>query len=198
MFILGLTGGIAVGKTTATDFFSNKGIQVVDADEISRNLQRNGEAGYVKIVQRYGDDILGPDKEIDRRKLRKKAFSKPDEKEWLETLMHPLIREATMNAFNDIKSDWAIYSAPLWSNRNQFERVLVIDAPKHIQLERIKRRDNTNIEIAEGILNAQITSNDRINFATDLIVNDGTIDKLNNKLAFYYNLFSKLSNDKKS
>ena len=109
MFILGLTGGIAAGKTTATDFFSNKGIQIVDADEISRNLQKNGEAGYVEILQRYGDGILGPDKEIDRKKLREKAFSKPDEKEWLESLMHPLIREATINAFNDVKSDWAIY-----------------------------------------------------------------------------------------
>jgi dephospho-CoA kinase len=198
MFILGLTGGIAAGKTTATDFFSNKGIQIVDADEISRNLQKNGEAGYVEILQRYGDGILGPDKEIDRKKLREKAFSKPDEKEWLESLMHPLIREATMNAFNSVKSDWAIYSAPLWSNRNQFERVLVIDAPKHIQLERIKSRDNTNIEIAEGILNAQISSNDRINYATDLIVNDGSIDELNNKLEFYFNLYTRLANDKKS
>ena len=125
MFILGLTGGIASGKTTATDFFSNKGIQIVDADEISRNLQKNGEAGYVEILQRYGDGILGPDKEIDRKKLREKAFSKPNEKEWLESLMHPLIREATMNAFNDVKSDWAIYSAPLWSNRNQFIKCII-------------------------------------------------------------------------
>lgn len=198
MFILGLTGGIASGKTTATNFFSNKGIQIVDADKISRNLQKNGEAGYVEILQRYGDGILGPDKEIDRKKLREKAFSKPDEKEWLESLMHPLIREATMNAFNDVKSDWVIYSAPLWSNRNQFERVLVIDAPKHIQLERIKNRDNTNIQIAEGILNAQISSNERINFATDLIINDGSIDELNNKLEFYFNLYTRISDDKKS
>ena len=198
MFILGLTGGIASGKTSATDFFSNKGIQLVDADEISRTLQKNGEAGYVEILQRYGDGILGPDKEIDRKKLREKAFSKPNEKEWLETLMPPLIREATMNAFNDVKSDWAIFSAPLWSNRNQFERVLVIDAPKHIQLERIKSRDNTNIEIAEGILNAQISSNERINFATDLIINDGSIDELSNKIEFYFNLYTRIANDKKS
>ncbi len=197
-FSIAIDGSSASGKTTATDFFSNKGIQIVDADEISRNFQKNGEAGYVEILQRYGDGILGPDKEIDRKKLREKAFSKPNEKEWLESLMHPLIREATMNAFNDVKSDWAIYSAPLWSNRNQFERVLVIDAPKHIQLERIKSRDNTNLEIAESILNAQISSNDRINFATDLIINDGSIDELTNKLEFYFNLYTRIANDKKS
>ena len=198
MFILGLTGGIAAGKTTVTNFFSSMGIQTVDADEISRNLQKNGEAGYVEILKRYGDGILGPDKEIDRKKLREKAFSKPDEKEWLESLMHPLIREATTNAFNNVKSSWAIYSAPLWSNRNKFDRVLVIDAPKHLQLKRIKKRDNTNIEIAEGILNAQISSNERINFATDLIVNDGTIDDLHNKLEFYYNLYNTISNERES
>ena len=112
--------------------------------------------------------------------------------------MHPLIREATTNAFNNVKSNWAIYSAPLWSNRNKFDRVLVIDAPKHLQLKRIKKRDNTNIEIAEGILNAQISSNERINFATDLIVNDGTIDELHNKLEFYYNLYNTISNERES
>ena len=74
MFILGLTGGIAAGKTTVTDFFSSMGIQTVDADEISRNLQKNGEAGYVKILKRYGDGILGPDKEIDRKKTERKSF----------------------------------------------------------------------------------------------------------------------------
>tara|TARA_B100000035_G_scaffold81357_1_gene68220 strand:- start:265 stop:855 length:591 start_codon:yes stop_codon:yes gene_type:complete len=196
MFVLGLTGGIASGKTTATDFFSKKGIDVVDADEISRNLQKKGQAGYLEIVKRYGKDILGAGDEIDRKKLREIAFSQESEKQWLEDLMHPLIRETTMNAFNNVKSKWSIYSAPLWNDQNKFERVLVIDAPKYLQIQRIKERDSINFKIAEGILNAQICSNDRINYATDLIVNDGTIDELNNKLDFYYNLYNKLFNDK--
>lgn len=196
MFVLGLTGGIASGKTTATDFFSKKGIDVVDADEISRNLQKKGQAGYLEIVKRYGKDILGADDEIDRKKLREIAFSQESEKQWLEDLMHPLIRETTMNAFNNVKSKWSIYSAPLWNDQNKFERVLVIDAPKYLQIQRIKERDSINFKIAEGILNAQISSNDRINYATDLIINDGTIDELNNKLDFYYNLYNKLFNDK--
>ena len=196
MFVLGLTGGIASGKTTATDFFSKKGIDVVDADEISRNLQKKGQAGYLEIVKRYGKDILGADDEIDRKKIREIAFGKESEKQWLEDLMHPLIRETTMNAFNNVKSKWSIYSAPLWNDQNKFERVLVIDAPKHLQIQRIKERDSINFKIAEGILNAQISSNDRINYATDLIINDGTIDELNNKLDFYYNLYNKLFNDK--
>ena len=196
MFVLGLTGGIASGKTTATDFFSKKGIDVVDADEISRNLQKKGQAGYLEIVKRYGKDILGAGDEIDRKKLREIAFSQESEKQWLEDLMHPLIRETTMNAFNNVESKWSIYSAPLWNDQNKFERVLVIDAPKHLQIQRIKERDSINFKIAEGILNAQISSNDRINYATDLIINDGTIDELNNKLDFYYNLYNKLFNDK--
>lgn len=198
MFVLGLTGGIASGKTTATNFFSNKGIQIIDADEISRSLQRKGEAGYNEIFKRYGDDILETNKEIDRKKLRKKAFSNSKEKIWLENLMHPLIQEKCLESFNNVKSNWAIYSAPLWSNRNKFDRVLVIDAPKHLQLERIKCRDKTNNEISKGILDAQLKSNERINFATDLIINDGTIDELHNKLEFYYNLYNTISNERKS
>ena len=112
--------------------------------------------------------------------------------------MHPLIREAIIQAFSNIKSKWAVYSAPLWSERNQFERVLVIDSPRYIQLERIKNRDKSNTTIAESILDAQMSSHDRIDYATDLIINDSSIDVLNNKLEFYYNLYTRLANDKKS
>ena len=151
MFVLGLTGGIASGKTTATDFFSKKGIDVVDADEISRNLQKKGQAGYLEILKRYGKDILGAGDEIDRKKLREIAFSQESEKQWLEDLMHPLIRETTMNAFNNVKSKWSIYSAPLWNDQNKFERVLVIDAPKHLQIQRIKEFiENQDFDKGEG------------------------------------------------
>ena len=198
MFVLGLTGGIACGKTTATNFFFKKGIEIVDADEISRKLQKNGQPAFDGIYSKYGPSILGPDQEIDRKILRDKAFSNLVEKKWLEDLMHPLIREAIIQAFSNIKSKWAVYSAPLWSERNQFERVLVIDSPKSLQLERIKNRDKSNTTIAESILDAQMSSHDRINYATDLIINDSSIDVLNNKLEFYYNLYTRLANDKKS
>lgn len=198
MFTVGLTGGVAAGKSTATNFFIEKGITVIDADIISRNLQIQGEEGYKKIVKKFSDDILDTNSEIDRKKIREIAFSDPKNKKWLEDLMHPMIRDEVIKQFEKVESSWAIYSAPLWSNKNVFNRTLVIDAPKHLQLARIKERDSINPEIAEGIINAQISSNDRINYATDLIINDGTIDVLNDKLEFYYSLYSKLASKNKS
>lgn len=198
MFTVGLTGGVAAGKSTATNFFIEKGITVIDADIISRNLQLRDEEGFEKIVQKFSDEILDPNGEIDRKKIRELAFSDPQNKKWLEELMHPLIGNEVIKQFEKVESAWAIYSAPLWSGKNIFDRTLVIDSPKHLQLARIKERDSINPEIAEGIINAQISSNDRINYATDLIINDGTIDELNGKLEFYYNLYSILASKNRS
>jgi dephospho-CoA kinase len=196
MFSVGLTGGVATGKTTASNFFSEKGIDIIDADEISRSLQSIGASGYQEIVKKFGNEILNIDKSINRKTLREIAFKEPEQKKWLEDLMHPMIRDEVIKQFEEVESVWAIYSAPLWSNKNVFNRTLVIDAPKHLQLARIKERDSINPEIAEGIINAQISSNDRINYATDLIINDATIDAFNSKLDFYYNLYSKLASKK--
>jgi len=93
MFTVGITGGIATGKSTATDFFAKKGIDIIDADEISRNLQEKGQVGYEAIVKKYGSKILTNDEELDRGKLREIAFKNKADKKWLEELMHPLIRE---------------------------------------------------------------------------------------------------------
>ena len=106
MFILGLTGGIATGKTTATDFFASKGIEIIDADEISRSLQLKGAAGYSQVLQEFGKDILDDNEEINRSALRKIAFANKTNKEKLEGIMHPLIRAEIMQGFENIKSKW--------------------------------------------------------------------------------------------
>ena len=92
MFTVGLTGGVAAGKSTATNFFIDKGITVVDADLISRNLQIQGEEGYKQIVKKFSDDILDNNSEIDRKKIREIAFSDPKNKKWLEDLMHQIFQ----------------------------------------------------------------------------------------------------------
>ena len=193
MFTVGLTGGVAAGKSTATNFFIEKGITVVDADIISRNLQLRGEEGYEKIVKKFSDEILDSNGEIDRKKIREIAFSDPKNKKWLEDLMHPIIRNEVIKQFEQVESVWAIYSAPLWSRKNVFNRTLVIDAPKEIQLQRIIERDNCSKKEAEQVIAQQISSIERNCYATDLIVNDTTIDELNSKLDFYCNLYSKLA-----
>ena len=193
MFILGLTGGIATGKTTATDFFASKGIEIIDADEISRSLQLKGAAGYRQVLHEFGKDILDDNEEINRSALRKIAFANKTNKEKLEGIMHPLIRTEIMQGFENIKSKWGIYSAPLWSNRNKFKRTLVINSSPHIQSERIKARDNSSDEVIQKILSEQMSYKERISFADDLIFNDGSLETFLAKLDFYYKLYDKLA-----
>ncbi len=195
MFTVGLTGGVAAGKSTATNFFIEKGIAVVDADTISRNLQLRGQEGYEKIVKKFSGDILDSNNEIDRKKIREIAFSNPENKKWLEDLMHPMIRDEVVKQLEAVESVWAIYSAPLWSNKNVFNRTLVIDAPKDVQLQRIIARDNCTKEVAEQVIAQQISSTERNCYATDLIVNDGALEDFKNKLEFYFELYNNLANE---
>ena len=142
MFTVGLTGGVATGKTTATKFFESEGIHVIDADIISRNLQLKGKQGYINIVKKLGTKILDSNKEIDRKKIRDLAFNNLKLKQWLEDLMHPLIQQEVLEQFKNVKSSWVIYSAPLWSKKNIFNRTLVVGTTKELQIERIMGRNN--------------------------------------------------------
>ena len=195
MFTIGLTGGVAAGKSTTTNFFIDKGITVVDADTISRNLQLKGEEGYEKIVKKFSDDILDANGEIDRKKIRKIAFSDPKNKKWLEDLMHPMVRDEVIKQFEKVESALAIYSAPLWSNKNVFNRTLVIDSPNEVQLQTIIERDNCSKEVAEQVIAQQISSNERNCYATDLIINDSSLEEFRNKLEFYFELYNSLANE---
>ncbi len=195
MFTVGITGGIATGKSTATDFFAKKGIDIIDADEISRNLQKKGQAGYEAIVEKYGSEVLMADESLDRAKLREIAFKKQADKKWLEELMHPLIREKILEAFGNIDSKWAIYSAPLWGPRNKFNRVLVIDAPENLQIERIANRDKSTKKIAESIIKNQMNRNERISYGNDLLINDDSLENFEKKLEFYFQIYEKLANE---
>tara|TARA_A100000164_G_C21820761_1_gene730235 strand:+ start:59 stop:655 length:597 start_codon:yes stop_codon:yes gene_type:complete len=198
MFTVGITGGIATGKSTATDFFAKKGIDIIDADEISRNLQKKGQAGYEAIVEKYGSKVLMADESLDRTKLREIAFEKQADRKWLEELMHPLIREKILEAFGNINSKWAIYSAPLWGSRNKFNRVLVIDAPENLQVERIANRDKSTKKIAESIIKNQMNRNERISYSDDLLVNDDSLENFEKKLEFYFCIYEKLANEEKN
>ena len=195
MFSVGLTGGVATGKTTASNFFSEKGIDIIDADEISRSLQSIGASGYQEIVKKFGNEILNIDKSINRKTLREIAFNDLNNKKWLEDLMHPMIRDEVIKQFEKVESTWAIYSAPLWSEKNIFNRTLVIDASREVQLQRIITRDSCSEEVAEIVIAQQISSTERNCYATDLIFNDSSLEEFKNKLEFYFELYNKLANE---
>ena len=198
MFTVGITGGIATGKSLATDFFAAKDIDIIDADKISRSLQEPGQVGYEAIVKKLGDAVLSEDKTIIRSKLRNLAFRNNETKKWLEDLMHPLIGQIVLEGFEQAKSKWAIYSAPLWSENNKFDRIMVIDAPKALQIERIIKRDKSSAELAEQIVDQQLHRNKRVGFANDFLMNDSTIESFEGKLDFYFNLYNILADGSKN
>lgn len=193
MFTLGLTGGIATGKTTATDFFKAKGIDIIDADEVSRFLQQKGQKGYLKIVQQFGTEVLDEQEEINRKKLRDIAFSNQSNRQVLEDIMHPMIRSEIADMFGRVKSKWAIYSAPIWTGKTQFGRTLVIDAPRAAQVERICQRDQNNKELANEIIDQQMGYKARISYADDFIMNDGSLENFKAKLEFYFSIYEQQS-----
>ena len=195
MFTVGITGGIATGKSLVTDFFAAKDIDIIDADKISRSLQEPGEAGYRAIVKKFGTAVLLKDQTINRSELRTLAFSKKDTKKWLEDLMHPMIGQKVLEGFKQAKSKWAIYSAPLWSEKNKFDRIMVIDAPRSQQIERIIKRDKSSEELAGQIVDQQLHRHQRVGFANDFLMNDSSIESFESKLDFYFNLYNKLADD---
>ena len=195
MFTVGITGGIATGKSLATDFFAAKDIDIIDADKISRSLQEPDQAGYEAIIKKFGTAVLLKDQTINRSKLRTLAFSNKDNKKWLEDLMHPMIGQKVLEGFKQAKYKWAIYSAPLWSEKNKFDRVMVIDAPRSQQIERIIKRDNSSVDLAGQIVDQQLHRHQRVGFANDFLMNDSSIESFESKLDFYFNLYNKLADD---
>lgn len=179
--IIGLTGGIGSGKTAVSDSFEALGIDVVDADLASRVVVQKGKPCLLKIAQHFGEDILTKEAELDRAKLREIIFKSEEEKNWLESLLHPAIANQIQDELNASKSPYTILVSPLLLETNQKDfcsKVLVVDVPVETQVERTLKRDGVSKEQVQAIINSQISRNDRLNLADEVIVNDGTLEDL--------------------
>ena len=177
MFVLGVTGGIGSGKSAATDIFSSLGIKIVDADVLSRVPVQKGEAGLFEIEKRYGSEILLATGELDRKKLREIIFEKEEEKDWLENLLHPLIKEELKSS----SSKYTILASPLLFETKQSDycdEVLVIDVSEETQILRTKTRDDVPEEQVKTIILSQINRSERLRLATHIIENENTLDDL--------------------
>ena len=179
--IIGLTGGIGSGKTAVSDSFEALGIDVVDADLASRVVVQKGKPCLLKIAQHFGEDILTKEAELDRAKLREIIFKSEEEKNWLESLLHPAIANQIQDELNASKSPYTILVSPLLLETNQKDfcsKVLAVDVPVETQVERTLERDGVSKEQVQAIINSQISRNDRLNLADEVIVNDGTLEDL--------------------
>ena len=180
-YIVGLTGGIGSGKSVVTQFFSELGIDIVDADEVSRGLLSPVSPALEKVAQHFGQSILTDDNRLDRARLREIVFSNPEEKVWLESLLHPRIRQTINQLIDEASSSYIILSAPLLLENKHYDfvnRILVIDTPKELQLERVALRDNSSDKIINSIIDAQMSRKDRLARADDVIINNSNFQAL--------------------
>ncbi|WP_278420173.1 dephospho-CoA kinase [Stutzerimonas kunmingensis] len=174
-WILGLTGGIGSGKTAVLDRFASLGVHVVDADQAARWVVEPGRPALLKIAERFGSDILLTDGALDRKGLRELIFDNPADRQWLEQLLHPLIRAEIARHLALAESPYAIMASPLLIESGQYRqvnRVLVVDVPVSLQVARTMARDQVSEEQVRAILKAQASREARLQHADDVLVND--------------------------
>ena len=179
--IIGLTGGIGSGKTAVSDCFEKLGIVIVDADLASRVVVEKGKPCLAKISERFGQDILKESGELDRAKLREIIFNSDEEKDWLESLLHPAIARQIQDELKASTSPYTVLVSPLLLETNQkdfCDKVLVVDVPVETQVERTLKRDGVSEEQVQSIIKAQISRQKRLEHADEVIVNDSTFETL--------------------
>lgn len=185
MYVVGVTGGIGSGKTTATDYFASLGIDIVDADIASRVVVEPGRPALQAIAAHFGESILRPDGELDRAALRKRIFTNEKEKAWLEALLHPLIAAEIKQSLEQASSPYSILVSPLLIEGGQAaicDRVLVVDAPETLQISRTVERDNNDPKQVERIIAAQASRQERLQRADDVIENSGSLETLHQQI----------------
>ncbi|WP_324017331.1 dephospho-CoA kinase [Aeromonas hydrophila] len=186
MYVVAITGGIGSGKTTVANQFAELGIEVVDADVIAREVVEPGTPALAAIAAHFGSEVITPDGQLDRRRLRERVFTDPQAKGWLNALLHPLIRTEMQRQCAAARSPYCLLVVPLLvENRLTAlaNRVLVIDVDEATQIERTCRRDGVSREQAQAILAAQASRAERLTAADDVLGNqNGTPEAIKSRI----------------
>lgn len=174
-WILGLTGGIGSGKSAAAEHFIRLGVHLVDADHAARWVVEPGRPALARIAEHFGPQVLQADGQLDRGALRQLIFQDEQQRRWLESLLHPLIGEEIRSYLARAESPYAILVSPLLVESGQHrmtQRVLVVDVPEQLQLQRTMARDQASAEQIQAILNVQAKRDERLRHAHDVLHND--------------------------
>ncbi|MBS0380162.1 MAG: dephospho-CoA kinase [Proteobacteria bacterium] len=185
-FRVGLTGGIASGKSTAAKFFGALGVPILDSDQIARDVVEPGQPPLDRLVERFGPSILTPDGHLDRPALRNIVFSDPKARADLEALTHPAIGAAMEARSAEAGGPYQILVIPLLVEKNlsaHVDRVLVVDCDEELQLRRLRTRDGSTAEQAQAILAAQAPRTARLKAADDVITNDADMSAVQSQVA---------------
>ena len=174
-YIVGLTGGIGSGKTTIANLFADLGVPLVDADVVAREVVAKDSPLLSKIVEHFGSKILTEQGELNRAALRERVFSYDEDKLWLNNLLHPAIRERMKQQLAEQIAPYTLFVVPLLIENKLTalcDRILVVDVSPQTQLDRSSQRDNNNFEQIQRIMNSQVSQQERLKWADDVIHND--------------------------
>ncbi|MDU9390474.1 dephospho-CoA kinase [Pseudomonas japonica] len=191
-WILGLTGGIGSGKSAAAQRFVELGVHLVDADQAARWVVEPGRPALASIVERFGPGVLLEDGQLNRAALRALIFADAEQRRWVEALLHPLIGQEIFSYLAKAESPYAVFVSPLMIESGQYQRtnrLLVIDAPQSLQIERTLLRDQTDPEQVQAILKAQASREERLRHADDVLVNDRDIAWLHSEVERLHNFY---------
>ncbi|QDC45735.1 dephospho-CoA kinase [Candidatus Methylopumilus universalis] len=197
MFIIGMTGGIGSGKSEALKIFKSLSIKVIDLDNISKEITERSHQAIQEIKLVFGDAIFDKDNQLDRKKLKEIIFSDKNKKINLEKILHPKIYEEVKKRLNALSHEsYVVIDIPLLFETNQYtsliSRSLVIDCKENDQIERVKKRDGIDISVIQSIIDQQINRSSRIEKADDVVINDGSIENLEESIKLLHKKYLNL------
>lgn len=183
-FIIGVTGGVASGKSEVTRRFEALGIVIADADVAARQAVAHGSDGLAAVVEAFGASVLAPDGSLDRAAMRRHVFGDDVARRQLESIIHPLVRAQLRRECEAASGPYALAAIPLLTEGGGraaypwLQRILVVDVPVNVQRSRLVRRDGIDVDLADSMVAAQASREQRLAIADDVIVNDGSIEEL--------------------
>lgn len=196
VFRVGLTGGIATGKSTVAAMFADLGVPVIDSDHIAREIVQPGQPALADIVAAFGPEVLDARGQLDRRRLRALVFADDALRERLETILHPRVRAAMLEATERIGGPYQLLVVPLLVEvgfQDQVDRVLVVDCPAQLQSQRLTARDGETGETAALMIRAQADRQDRLSEADDTITTIGDLATTRQQVEALHNTYTELA-----
>jgi dephospho-CoA kinase len=194
---IGLTGGIASGKSTVSQRFTELGVPVIDADVASRTVVEPGKPGLARIVERFGPQVLDAEGRLDRRALRNLIFNDSASRQALEAILHPLVRADMERQAAAAQGPYVVMAIPLLieggNPHQRVDRVLVVDADEALQIQRVQMRDGTSPEQARAILASQASRAARLEAADDVLSNTGSVAELRQAVDLLHEQYLQLS-----
>lgn len=199
MYCVGLTGNIASGKSTVSQLFKERAVVIISADEAARALTTAKQPAFLAIKKHFGPSVINAQGELDRPALRQRIFNKPEQRLWLEQLLHPLIRQFMQFKLRESTGPYAILEIPLLKKRSDYpylDRILVVLASHEQQIKRLRARDHSSKAQAEAILAVQDDEASRRKLADDLIRNEGDLAELAKKVENLHHQYLQLASQK--